>query len=281
MAMTIGNTTYDDVDVKSDADGTRLSAALHMSPALRKDDLSAILDEFARLAHGTLDFRVINAPDYGRADIYDRRGRSRTPYRQLAPMTNLAGKREWIFYEQLDIWGPDEAWRYECYDKFTPYLCTTSVRDDDGAVMYDARQTRYDDVFATDAFADIIPGFDPNLDIGVYLVEETNSGVFLPVTEDSVVLWDFADDGDAIVNRLNVESRFVVEGRQRQRAIVNGDMYMHLLPDAASRARYRRQCLDAEIARDENLLARALRGEDMHEELAQVAAQTAPLVDPR
>ena len=109
MAMTIGNTTYDDVDVKSDADGTRLSAALHMSPALRKDDLSAILDEFARRAHGTLDFRVINAPDYGRADIYDGRGRSRTPYRQLAPMTNLSGKREWIFYEQLDIWGPDEA----------------------------------------------------------------------------------------------------------------------------------------------------------------------------
>lgn len=283
MAMTIGNRTYAGVDVTSNADGTRVGMTVPMSPTMTYGDVRAIVDEIARISRGTMRLRVINAPDYDIPDLYDDDGRRKQRYQPPIPMTNQSGARQYTVYDTLGFWNPYDARQFDAHEGFTPYVSTVCERGDDGRIVYDADELRYNDVFDRAAFDTLIPDFGAGDDIGVYILEESNSGVCVPLTEDSCVLWKFDDDGWNIVNRLTVISGDVMRRERWQHALVNGDAYVHDLggDDTAHRARYRDMCLDAELARDENLLARALRGEDVSDELDALARRTTPLVEPK
>lgn len=285
--MTIGGRAYDGIDVKLNADGTRMSVSMRMSVAMGIDDVRTVFREFERMSHGTLKFRVINAPNYEVADLYDDDWRRKPQYEPPILMTNLSGKREYVVYDTLGFWNPGDARRFEEHKDFTPYLCTVYALDENGNSEYDDESVKYSDVFAKSSFDSFASDFNQNEDIGVYVVEELNSRLCMPLTEHSHVLWKYDNNGWEVVNRISVESFAVVQREALRKAVVNGDACARELPqghtseDVARREQYRESCLDAEIARDENLLTRALGGADLHEEFEALAQQTQPLVEPK
>lgn len=281
--MTLAGKSYGELEVQSSEDGTRFSVEVTMSENLGKDDMDEIFAMVARRSHGTFRFRVINAPNYTASELFGEDGLFKPQYTVPIPATNHWGKHEYLFKE-YGIWTPYAAEDMERLGVMQPYLCTVFERGDDDLFHYVPESGKYVDVFDKQAFESLTSDYDSTEDVGVYILEELNSGLCVPITRSSHIVGNYQRCEYEVVNSLTVESQYYVDAEEWYQSLVDGSALYDMLQGRADcetaslRARYTNMCLSAEIVRDENLLLRALDGEDMQPELSDLVCQHEPLI---
>lgn len=275
MVMVINNVAYDGIDMTSNADGSRLSVTMEMSPEWGIRDLEAIFSTFSRLSHGTFPCRVFPSPLYDVEDLcdvehrYDEKGRChegwycKPQYEAPIPVTNPPGLRKSVIADEYGMWTPCNARELEARRLCIPYLYTRHKRAADGSLVFDERLLTYEDLLTQKMLDSITPDYAPDDEFGIYLVEELNSGLCLPLTQQSHVSWKCKRVGGTVVNSMRVQS--IDSAREQEQNLA---MVRELPRDAEDDRQF---SIAMEIAFDEDMLERAMQGEDLCGEYAQAA----------